>query len=872
MKTCDKCQTENPADAKFCRQCGRAFPPPDATVRWSGESVPAVRLAQGDVPVATLFGPKDRLVVGRAEDCDVCLPHPLVSRYHALAERKIDGVYLRDLASVNGVWLNGKRLKEAARLADGDRVGVGPFLFTLKDGAIHAIDNSVGLRLEARRLVKTVPVPGGRKTLLDDVNLVLNPGEFVSLLGPSGSGKSTLMDCLNGRRRATGGQVLANGEDFYRHFDNFRQSLGYVPQKDIVHGGLTVYKALFYTAKLRLPADTTPDELQERVEAVLREMELLPHRDTAVERLSGGQVKRVSLGAELLARPSLLYIDEATSGLDAGTEARMMRLFRRLSDEGRSLICITHNLENVDQCHLILVLARGRVIYFGPPAEAPKYFKVPRISDVYDRIAERDLDAWSREYRESSYYHELVLDRLAAPLNTPAPAQPPGSATATAPAVTLIGRQAEQAVGAKGKPLADRIRQLTASALDWRNYWQPVKDAFRQFGVLTARYVELIRADRRGLWLLLLQAPIVALIVLVAFYDKDYTRPLPSLNLSPKQREVLAALVDLQKATGKAGPRGPEAEKALDEATIRANLGGVEQTVTGLQLVRLVEQFQKSTAGTQAGELFDQLQLTYQRGDKTVSLTRAELENMLAQTRDSGLLERISEYAGTDREVINPRFAYMLLFIVVVVVMWFGCNNASKEIVKEEAIYSRERAVNLGIFPYLASKFLVQVVLTAVQVALLLVVIFGVLHLLHAVNPERFSLPPAEYVRDYGTLYFLLFLLGTAGVALGLALSACVDSPDKANALLPYVMIPQLIFGGGIMAVGAGLLYYLAGTFSSVYWAYRAVHTGTGQLPAGYPGDVFPNDDLGLPVAALLLQTVILLVLTLVFLKRKDVR
>ncbi len=90
------------------------------------------------------------------------------------------------------------------------------------------------------------------------------------------------MDCLNGRRRATGGVVLANGEDFYRHFDNFRQSLGYVPQKDIVHTQLTVYRALYYTARLRLPTDTDPAELHARIESVIEEMELGPHRDTLV--------------------------------------------------------------------------------------------------------------------------------------------------------------------------------------------------------------------------------------------------------------------------------------------------------------------------------------------------------------------------------------------------------------------------------------------------------------------------------------------------------------------------------------------------------------------------------------------------------------
>src|SRR5262249_61038722 len=101
---------------------------------------------------------------------------------------------------------------------------------------------------------------GGTRKLRAAVNLVVTPGEFIPLLGPSGSGKSTLMDALNGRRPATGGKVLANGEDFYRLFDSFRQSLGYVPQKDIVHGGLTVLPAPSYTPPRRLPPDRSPTE------------------------------------------------------------------------------------------------------------------------------------------------------------------------------------------------------------------------------------------------------------------------------------------------------------------------------------------------------------------------------------------------------------------------------------------------------------------------------------------------------------------------------------------------------------------------------------------------------------------------------------
>src|SRR5262249_7401464 len=154
-------------------------------------------------------------------------------------------------------------------------------------------------------------------------------------------------------------RVLANGEDFYLHYDSLRHSLGYVPQRDVVHTQLTVTRALEYTARLRLPPDTAPAEQKGRVEEVLEEMELTAHRDKLVANLSGGQVKRVSLGAELLARPCMLYIDEATSGLDAGTESRMMELFRKLAHHGKSIVCITHNVDNVDRCDLVLILARG---------------------------------------------------------------------------------------------------------------------------------------------------------------------------------------------------------------------------------------------------------------------------------------------------------------------------------------------------------------------------------------------------------------------------------------------------------------------------------------------------------------------------------
>src|SRR5262249_446402 len=437
MKTCPACRTVNADANKFCQQCGRALDaPPVAPAEASPEAAASFRSATlpadgtrrcyaapppPATPAAEVRGVKDRLVLGRAPDCDVQLPHPLVSRYHALLERQPGGVLrLRDLASVNGVWVNGSRIAEPVVVREGQRVGIGPFLFTLQGGLIRSIDNSRSLRLEARDLTKAIPVGRGKtKTLLDGINLVVDPGEFVSILRPSGCGQSTLMDALHGRRRATGGRALANGEDFSLHYDNFRTSLGYVPQKDIAHTGLTVYKALWYTARLRLPNDTDRDELKARVEQVLAEMELTPHSRTLVANLSGGQIKRVSLGAELLAQPALLYIDEATSGLDAGTEARMMKLFRQPAEQGRSILCITHNIDNVDQCHLIIVLARGKLMYYGPPEEAPRHFGVRRLGELYDCLRDEQLPEWEKKFRDSDAYRRYVADRLKAPADPP---------------------------------------------------------------------------------------------------------------------------------------------------------------------------------------------------------------------------------------------------------------------------------------------------------------------------------------------------------------------------------------------------------------------------------------------------------------------
>jgi ABC-type multidrug transport system ATPase subunit len=907
MKTCPHCRTDNAVGHKFCQQCGRALeaaPPSDATVRWTGQPVPGLNPLRHHKTLAKLFGDKDRIVLGRAPDCDVCLDHPTVSRYHARLERSAGGLLLRDLSSVNGVSVNGRRITDAAPLPDGVRVGIGPFLFTLSGGLIQSLDSSRSLRLEARSLEKVVPLNGGRsRKLLDDVNLVVNPGEFVSLLGPSGSGKSTLMDCLNGRRRATGGRILANGEDFYRHFDSFRQSLGYVPQQDIVHTQLTVYRALYYTAQLRLPPDTAPDELKARVEEVVKEMELGPHRDTLIGNLSGGQIKRVSLGAELLARPCMLYIDEATSGLDAGTEARMMKLFRRLADEGKSLLCITHNVDNVEQCHLILVLARGRLVYYGPPREAPHFFRVHRISEIYDRLAERPLDEWVMNYEASALHQDYIAARLLAPPTESSPSassssMPPVSGEASAPSAEAKPQEAPPRrpgwLAHSGKlfslrswaPQADRVRGISGSLLRWRELFAPLREMWHQFGVLTARYIDLVVGDARGFRLLLWQAPIVALFLLLGFQNSRYQDRIPLRYPADDERAVMEALKGVQTLAESKDDLTDEERAKLKQYVLSLPN---EVKLDGPMLLAALRLSAGWAQGTDASKHFESVRFSFpvpvegggEPRQRTVSgadllrIVRASdkgaiLDQMLT-TRDP-MIPAPKPYPSPDddQRLINPRHTYTLLFILVMIILWFGCNNAAKEIVKEEAIYGRERSVNLGIPPYLASKFLVLTVVTAFHVVSLMVILYGSLYLLAWLDPHGHSTPYPGHMIGYFGQFGVLMLLAMCGVALGLLLSACVSSPDRANALLPYVLIPQMILGGGFLPIKGVLLTVLAWTLSPVYWAYRGIHLGSHQLPPSFPGYTEDADGVGLPCLALTIQLVLLLAATAWCLKRKE--
>ena len=410
------------------------------------------------------------IVVGRAPDCTVVLDDPSVSWHHARICRQDDRWSVEDLGSANGTYRNELSIKSCS-LGPDDRLRIGLHTFQLGEGGLACTDETGHIRLDAVNLTRVIWKNGQPITLLSDVSFTIQPRELVAIVGASGAGKSTLLLALNGYQPATSGRVYLNDTDFYSHRELFRTSVGYVPQKDIVHDELRVKSALTYAAQLRLPADSTALEIDKLVRQVMTELDILHRSDSRIGTLSGGEKKRVNIGVELLTRPSVLYLDEPTTGLDAGLERRVTQLFRTLADEGRTVIVVTHSVQTLDEYDRVIWMARGgHLAYSGPPKDLPAFFGV-------------------RDYAEAFDFMNAKATRSEDPAPFSAPsteARRPGS----------------------GSP-PPQLEAAKTSGL-------------RQFAPLVQRYAEGIANDSRNLAIWLAQAPIVAIIIACLFASNTF--------------------------------------------------------------------------------------------------------------------------------------------------------------------------------------------------------------------------------------------------------------------------------------------------------------------------------------------------------------
>ena len=231
--------------------------------------------------------------------------------------------------------------------------------------------------------------------LLKDIALDIPNGSMVLLLGGSGAGKTTFVNAVNGYEQADA-EILLNGTNLYTQYDKMKYDVGFVPQSDMMRGKDTVLATLLDAAKLRLPKDVDARQRRARVEEVMEIFGLTPVQDHLVEKLSGGQRKRLSISMEFISNPSLFILDEPDSGLDGVMARELFVQLRRIADSGKIVIAITHTPDRViDLFDDVIILAKdsartGRLAWYGSVEGARQFFGRERMEEIVKAVNRKE--------------------------------------------------------------------------------------------------------------------------------------------------------------------------------------------------------------------------------------------------------------------------------------------------------------------------------------------------------------------------------------------------------------------------------------------------------------------------------------------------
>ena len=487
----------------------------------------------------------------------------MVSSKHAQVEQISGQLYVVDRGSANGTYVRGHRIQpgQKIQIQSGEKVYIGPMPLQLtlgEGGNVEVYTEAFSeeqwagrplYEIEAWSLFLQVPDRDDKskdKVLLDNISFKALPGDMIALMGPSGAGKTTLLLTLNGYMPPTEGMVRINGEDLYNIYDTLRGSIGYVPQDDLVHPELTVYEAVRYSAKFRLPPDYSEEEIDARVNQTLKDLGLDSQAHLQIgspeeKILSGGQRKRVNIALELVTDPVILYLDEPTSGLAADDAAALIDLLHQLTKAtGKTIIMTIHQpaKDEYEKFSHALILGYGGVpMYFGPT-----------VPDSY-----RFFSGWRR--RQGSYVEprpeevvknprdmfEQITERED-PLYAQLQAQDPTAQRAVARQQgAMIWRQE---FFSDTNPIYKKMysgRRAVGTGDGQRAIPEGRPSTRGQFGLLLSRYFKTKWRDVGGTVIMFAQAPIIGVLLAVVFGGQTEATP----------AWCLGALNDLSRKGGK---------------------------------------------------------------------------------------------------------------------------------------------------------------------------------------------------------------------------------------------------------------------------------------------------------------------------------
>lgn len=353
--------------------------------------------SQKNAKISDFFQQNAKITIGRASDNTIVLAHPTVSRHHAHIYKENGRFVLQENAARNGTFVNGHIIKEAQIITEKDWIQIGPYQFSLEtpQSEIISHQNAHIAAIIAKDLLTTLP---NKSNILDlrGINIPIPEGEMIAIMGPSGCGKSTFINALSGNFPANpeNGSIKIWGFELNQaNFPYLKQFIGFVPQENIVHENLRVSQCLYYAAKLKLP-DATDEERIQRIEEVLNQLQLNDNqsiglKEKMISQLSGGQKKRISIAIELLSKPSVLFLDEPTSPLDPQTIDDFLSCLRNLTkaksgEIATTIVVVTHKPEDLAYMDKVMFLATGGFLtYYGEVEGLKPYWQVENIKDIY---------------------------------------------------------------------------------------------------------------------------------------------------------------------------------------------------------------------------------------------------------------------------------------------------------------------------------------------------------------------------------------------------------------------------------------------------------------------------------------------------------
>lgn len=356
---------------------------------------------------------QNQLEIGRSVSSDIHLNSESISRAHAVLFKRGHRWAIGDRESTNGIYHNNIRLYAPIFLKPGDVIRVQNLNFLFAGNSLiyqqpKHLENSyqfiqnipkfqmvhkdrLSIHIDERSVISHMK----KIVLLQDINMDVNAGEMVLILGGSGAGKTTFMNAVMGYEKADG-RILYGNTDVYSEYDTMKYKMGFVPQKDLLRMDDRVIDTLHDAANMKLKKMSHADK-EKRINDVLHTLGLEREKNSLIKKLSGGQCKRLSIAVEYISNPSLFFLDEPDSGLDGIMARTLMENLRVIANEGKIVMVISHGPDRAkDLFDKVIVLAKsvkdncGRLAFYGSVDEAYRFFDTDSLEGVVKRINRPD--------------------------------------------------------------------------------------------------------------------------------------------------------------------------------------------------------------------------------------------------------------------------------------------------------------------------------------------------------------------------------------------------------------------------------------------------------------------------------------------------